>query len=336
MRGKASALAAFLLLAPVVATAQDAGGASGGATVEVVQGGEPGVIRVAVAGTDLASAAEPAGALRVDPSAPLPVSFTLAPPEGVTWEVRRIVVGMVLAEGQDPPERLAQVSDWNSTIPPGFTVFVNQSMDLQGVQRLGVGLFRMQVAVQDDHGADLYRESFYVRVEGNPLLTAAGAAVTAATVATAYGLWSILNDLREVNKARERHRKKEARHGKLFKAADAAVALEDGLEGVADLAGDADAEAERLARRRRLAWPATGLGLGSVGVSWAQFLGHVPLDLGNALLVALGGAAALFSLALLATALARRWRVDRVVRVPVQAMDAPAREAKEPMGRVRP
>ena len=324
MSGKASVLAALLLLAPL-ASAQEAAPAS---TVEFVQGGEPG-IRVAVGGVDLAAASEPGRAMRVDPSQPVPIRFSLAPPEGVTWEVREIAVGLVVAEGAEPPGSLTQVSDWNSSIPSGFTVFVNQSMGMERVQKLGVGLFRMQVAIVDESGQDLYRQAFYVRVEGNPF-TAAGAAVTVATVATAYGLWSILNDLREVNKARERHRKQEARHGKAFKLADAVVALEDGLEGVADLAGDADAEAERLARRRRLAWPATGLGLGSVTVSWAQFLGYVPLDVGNTLVIALGASAAFLSLAVLTTTLVRRWRARRVVRVPVQGMDPPAKAQAPP------
>lgn len=324
MRGSAVALL-ILLVAPLALAAEGGGEA---ADVQVVRGGEPG-IRVLVAGMDLAEADGPGHALSVDPSAPVPIGFVLAPPPNVTWEVRRIVVGVSLTDGA-APRSLSQSSDWNSSIPPGFTVFVNQTMPMDRVQKLGVGLFRMEVAVVDEQGADLYRASFYARVEGNPFFTASGAVVTVATVATAYGLWSLLNDLREIYKARERHRKKEAEHGKLFKLANAAVALEGGVEGVVDVAGDANADAERLARRRRLAWPATGMGLGSVGVSWAQFFGYFPVDLGNTVLAALGAGAMLFSLAILSTALARRWRARRVVRVPVQAMDAPAARQEPP------
>jgi hypothetical protein len=278
--------------------------------VAIVQGGEPG-IRVTIDGTDVESAAEPGGAVAFDPSREANVSLSLAPPPGTTWEIRSFEVGLLLSgPGGTPPDALRRVSETNTSIPPGFTVYINRTVDLHAFKSIGAGLFLMEVAVRDASGGTLYAKSFYVHVKGNPFLTATGAAVTVASVATGYGLWQILRDLKELHKARQRHKRQEAerasRLGTLTKLAGAGLDLSAGFEGALSAAQDADKRANRLEKRRPVAWAATGLGLGGVGVSWAQFLGYVPLNVGNMLAWTFGVGALFLTVSLLAVAMYRR------------------------------
>jgi hypothetical protein len=299
-----------LLAAPLAHAQGNATAPSLPEGVAIVQGGEPG-IRVTIDGEDVEAAAEPGGAVAFDPSQEANVSLALAPPPGTTWEIRSFEVGLLLSgPGGTPPAALKRESATNTSIPPGFTVYINRTVDLHAFKRVGAGLFLMEVAVRDASGGTLYARSFYVHVKGNPLLTATGAAVTVASVATGYGVWQILRDLRELHKARQRHKREEAeragRLGRLAKLAGAGLDVTGGFGGVMNVAQDADKRASRLEKRRPIAWSATGLGLGGVGVSWAQFLGYVPLDVGNMLAWTLGGGALFLTASLLAVAAYRR------------------------------
>lgn len=298
-RGGALALALALGLAPALARAQDG--------VEVVQGGEPG-IRILLAGTDIQEAATPGGAIGVDPAQSVAIAIRIAPPPNVTWEIRETRVAVLLrGPGSTPPDALVRASPTDASVPPGFTVFVNRSYDLAALKPLGAGLFLMRVEVADAQDATLYTQEFYVHVLGNVLFTVAGATASVATVATGYGLWQIVKDLKEAYQARQRHRRKKAqsRAGRL---AAMGVSAGEGLEGLVEIAGDLDRDAERLSRRRPLAWTATGLGLGGVGISWLQFLGYVPVDVGNILVWGATSAALFLTASLVAIALQRRLR----------------------------
>jgi len=285
--------------------------------VEIVQGGEPG-IHVALNGADLAGAGASSAALQVDPSQPAALSLSMAPRPGVTWDIRAFSVALLVnGPGSAPPSALTKASETRTTIPPGFTVFVNRTVDLSSLKPVGAGLFLMRVQVLDANDTALYSQEFYVHVKGNFLFTASGATVTVVTAATGYGLWQVLRDLKEFYKARERHRKREdaRKAGLLGKAAAIAGAGLDvtaGAEGVVSAVGDADDVANRLEKRRPIAWTATGFGLGGVGVSWAQFLGYVPLDLGNTLAWALGLGATFLTLSLVGLALYKRLQVRSI------------------------
>jgi hypothetical protein len=300
-------LLAFLLAPGLVAAQQAPADAALPEGVAIVQGGAPGV-HVTVNGEDVGQATGPRAAIAFDPSRSANLSLALSPPPGSTWEIRRFEVGLVLT-GEGGKPAITRASETNTSIPSGFTVYINRSVDLSAFKRVGAGLFLMEVRVEDDHGADLYAQNFFVKVEGNPLLTVAGATVTVITVGTGYGVWQILRDLKELKKARDRHKAEEAQKGRLSRLADVAGAgldLTAGVAGTVSAAQDRDAHASRLERRRPIAWTATGLGLGGVGVSWAQFMGLVPLDVGNLLAWTLGVGALFLSCALLAVALYRR------------------------------
>lgn len=306
MRGEAAlALVLVVMAAPAVA-------AEATRTVEVGQGGEPG-IQVLVNGVDVVAAGTPRSALTVDPDAPAAIHFQLAPPENVTWEIRSIEVGLTVAGKR----ALSQASEWNSSIPPGFTVYVNDSLPVAQVKDVGTGLFRMHVAVRDAEGHDLYRVPFFVKVAGNPVLTASGAFVTVATVATAYGLWRLAQDVKEFYEAHKRHKKREAQRRARLEFALVRTAL------------DVHRDAERIEKRGPIAWSATGLGLGAVTLSWLQFLGYLVFDLQSTLIGAMGIAAGFLTAALLLTAGWRRLMAKRVVSIPVlgDASPAPVGEA---------
>ncbi|GEM_PF-2844519 len=336
MRLPALVLLAFLLVAPLARGQDNATPPALPPGVSFAVGGEPG-IRVTIDGVDVASASDPRGAIAFDPSKEANVSLAVAPPPNATWEIRSFEVGLVVSgPGGSPPPALTRVSETNTSIPPGFTVFINRTVDLHAFKSIGAGLFLMDVAVRDPQGAALYSQHFYVHVEGNPLLTASGAVVTVASVATGYGLWQILRDLKEFWKARERHKKEEeeraSRLGQLAKLAGAGLDVTSGVAGVMSAAQDADKRAGRIEKRRPVAWTATGLGLGGVGVSWAQFLGLVPLDVGNLLAWALGLAAVFLTASLLAAAMAKRLRARRE---PVRSL-VPDGPAPQESPRVRP
>lgn len=304
--------------------------------VTVLQGGEPGTVRVSINGVDLSDAASVAEALDLDPGAPANVSISMAAPENVTWEVRAIRVGLLVSgPGSEPPAALSRVMGANTTLPPGFTVIVNRTLDLSSLKNLGAGVFLMEFKVQDDAGADLYSQSFYLHVTGNPLFTVAGATVTALSVATGYGMWRLLTDLRELWETWRRHRRE--------RAAKAAGGEARGLLSVAKATLK---DREKLERRQAIRWTATGLGLGAVGLSWAQFLGYVAFDYTSTVITALEAGALFLGVALLAIALRRRWvaaQKEEPVRTliptgPEPAAAAPAEapaEAPEKAPRVR-
>ena len=314
----ALSLFAVALLMPL-AGAQDG--------VTVLQGGEPGIV-VTLDGHDLRDAAATRAAIGVDPAHEANLSMRIAAPPNTTWEIRTIRVGLMTGTGAHAPEKLSKATETNTSIPPGFTVYVNRTIDLSSLKPLGAGLFEMEVRVQDETGKDLYAQPFYVHVLGNPILTVAGAAATVVTVATGYGLWQIARDVRELKKARDRHREKEAQRGKLAGLAAAGIDFSAGLEGALSVAQDQDARASRLEKRRPIAWTATGLGLGGVGLTWAQFAGLVPLDFANLAIAALGGAAVFLTLALLAVAMAKRLKERAASRtlVPSAPEQAPPEE----------
>lgn len=285
-------------------------------------GGEPGV-RVVVNGVNIASASVPSGAIEVDPSTPLAIRFTISPPANTTWEARSIRVGL-----QTSPGQLAQETQWRSTIPPGFTVLVNRTVDLGALKRAGAGLFEMRVEILGENAEALYSEVFYARVPTrlDSFLTVQGALVSVGSVATGYGLWQIARDAREAYKARERHQAREARHGKVSSSVERVIGLSGGWEGIVDVAGDLDKDAERMQRRRPLAWTLTGLGLGGIVVSWLQFFGAIPLNVGDLLLAASTVGAIGLTVALCLAALAKRARARRAGRV------RPSGEAELPRG----
>jgi len=274
------------------------------AAQDVLPGGEPG-ITVTLDGHDLASAAEPSAAFALDPSQDATISVRLAPPPGTTWDLKSIRVGLVAA-GSSAPALLSREAPANTTIPPGFTVFVNRTVALSGLKPLGVGLFQLEARVEDASGTALSTQTFYVRVEGNPFLTVGGVVAAIATVATGYGLWRLIRDAKEIKDARDRHRAKEAESGKLARAAATGLDITNGVAGVLSVIVERDANAAALQKRAPVKWAFTGLGLGGVGLSWAQFLGFVPFDLADTAIWAVGAALVFLLAALLALAWAKR------------------------------
>jgi hypothetical protein len=292
---------ALALAAVPLAAAQPAGGEG----VEFVTGGAPGVT-VLVDGADVAGAQSAGDALRLDPSSEANISIALSPPPGVTWDIRGFSIGLVLGSvpGRDPTT-VGKDLGTNTSIPPGFTVFVNRSVDLSPFKPIGAGLFLMQVTGHDAEGGSIFAQTFYVHVVGNPILTVAGATVTVASVATGYGLWQIVQDLREIYEARQRHKK----HEKEAKARSAAVnilSLAGGLDGVVNAAGNVDEHASRLQKRGAIKWTATGFGLGAVTLTWLQFLGYVPFDIGRTLVTAFTAGAVFLTVSLLTISLVKR------------------------------
>lgn len=301
--------------------------------VVVLQGGDPGTVRVSINGVDLSDAGSVAAALDLDPGAPANVSISMSAPENVTWEVRAIRVGLLVSgPGSEPPTALTRVMGANTTLPPGFTVIVNRTLDLSTLKNLGAGVFLMEFKVQDDVGADLYSQSFYLHVTGNPLLTVAGATVTAVSVATGYGVWRLVTDLREFWETYRRHRQEKAHRAAHAEGRSILAAARETLK-----------DRERLERRQAIRWSATGLGLGAVALSWAQFLGYVAFDYTSTLITALEMAALFLGVALLLIALRRRWvawQKEEPVRTlvptgPEPAAGEPPAEAPEKAPRAR-
>lgn len=342
---RALALLVLLLVVPLAAAQNESNSTASAppSGISYVLGGEPG-IQAFIDGTDLAHAAHPRDAFTVDPDRPINLTLTLSPPPNVTWEIRSIHVAVVVnGPGSEPPSSLSRDQSFNASLPPGFTVFVNRTIGLAQLKHVGTGLFLMRVDVQDKNGTRLYDQEFYVLVEGNVILTASGAVVTAASVATGYGLWQIVRDVREAYKARQRHKKeKERQDATAMKAAATkatgmltnVIGLTAGLEGVVDVAGDVDKETDELSKRGPLAWTATGLGLGGVTMSWLQFLGYLPLNLGQTAIMAAGAAGTFLTGALLLTTVTKRIKRRREAsrRVPVKgpAAEEEADAAVEP------
>lgn len=283
------------------------GAAAGGELgdgIEFVVGGEPGV-SVSVNGIDVKAADAPRHSLPLDPRAPANLSVRLAPPPGQWWNLTGFKVGlMVSGPGSSPPDALSRLSPSESEIPPGVTVFVNRTIDLTALESIGAGVFLMRVeAVERDAGI-VYAQEFYVHVTGNPLLTVAGVAVTALSVATGYGLWRLVSDLKEFVDTYRRHRRRVAEAKRRAK-------------GVVGAALAVHHEAERIERTRFLRWTATGLGLGAVLLSWAAFFGYVAFDAMGIVVGALETGTIFLGVALVLAAVKRRieaFRRRHVVR----------------------
>lgn len=293
------------------------------------QGGVPGTVSIVLQDVDLAGATTLGGAVEVDPSQPVRVSITLTPPEGVTWNLSGMRVGLLLAGTAPSYERFVE---GRAMVPPGYTVVINRTVDLAGVKALGAGVFRMQVAMVDDRGGVLHAQPFYLHVEGNPVLTATGAVVTAASAATGYGLWRLVQDVRELKDAHKRHRRRKLEEVRLAE------------KGVVGAAKETLRERDRLERRPHLRWTLTGTGLGAVALSWAQFLGYAAFDAMTLLLASLGTAGTFLGLSVLVVAVHRKVAkpvAERVRTVPIQGPDAertpeaPAAEAVDAEARGR-
>ena len=297
--------AVVVLLAPTSAAASD---------LWLHEGGTPGVA-IIVDGRPVASAQDPASAIRVDPGADARLSLALSPSDGTTWDVRSIEVGL-LVRGPDspPPEAFARTSGAVATVPPGWTAVVNRTLPLASLERVGSGAFLMEAEVFDASGASLDRQTFYVRIDAGlaGLLTVQGAVMVALSAAAGYGLWQVLRDLKEIRDAWKRHHER-AREDVLDKA-------EHVVEDVATKAGrplaaavDVKHAAGDLERKvGPVKWTMTGLGLGGVALCWAQYLGLVAFDVADLLLLAVQVGAAFLVLALVATAIMRRARASGV------------------------
>lgn len=280
------------------------------------QGGEPG-ISASIGGSPLADASSPGGAIRVDPDAPVDLSISIAPPPDTTWRVKSISVGLLVSgPGSEPPDAFVKTTVANSTLPPGFTVVVNRSVELSSLKRVGAGTFLMEAQVRDVNDTDLYTQEFYVRIPASlaTMMTAQGATLTAISVATGYGFWSIGRDVKELRDTWARHRKrKEAAKldviGKTEHLAEDLVARTGKPAAQVVDVHRAAQDAERSLGPVR--WAATGLGLGGVVIAWGQFLGYVAFDLTNLLVTAMEVCAAFLTIALVANALIRRSRTKR-------------------------
>ena len=300
----AFALALALALGPT-AVAQDPW---------VYQGGTPGIV-VTAAGTPIIDAATPGSAIRIDPDVPLEIAITLAPPGNTTWEVRAISVGLIVGgPGSPPPDALMRRVETNSSIPPGWTVVVNRTIDLSALKKVGAGTFLMQAEVRDDHDLPLYSQTFYVHVPATAasILTVQGATITVVSVATGYGFWQVAKDGKELRDAWERHRKKK-QIAKLDVYGQAEHAVENVIsKGGAPLAGAVSFHRDIQESEKKLGiirWSATGLGLGGVLIAWLQFLGYIAFSVVGLVTTALEGAAIFLTLALVANALLKRaWK----------------------------
>lgn len=307
MRWLPALLLAFLL-APLAAS-QD---------VSYFPGGDPGV-RVVLAGAPIELAQTPAAAVLLDPAQPVDVSITLAPPANTTWEVRFVSVGL-LVRGIDsePPAALTRRMAADATLPPGYTVVVNRSIDLAALQRVGAGTFLMRADVIAADDSMLYSQPFFVKVPGGvaQLLTVQGAAITAASVATGYGLWQVLKDVHELREARNRHRREQRER---LLSVDVLGSAEDIAERGAEKLGRPFAAVVGLKRsakqsERKLApirWTATGMGLGGVAIAWLQFFGYLALDAMHLVVTALEVGAVALTVALLVNALVQRRKQKR-------------------------
>lgn len=311
------------------------------------EGGEPGVF-VRIEDASVADASAPGDAIVIDPAKPLRLSISIAPPPGETWNVRSVSVGMLVrGPGTPPPDALVQRSDTNATLPPGFTVVVNRTVDLGPVAKLGAGTFLMQTEIRNEHDERLFVQTFYVRVPvtAASILTVQGATVTAITAATGYGLWSIAKDVKELRDAWARHRRRQEM-AKLDVIGKTEHALEEVVaKGGKPLAGIVSLHRAAGERERGLGpvrWAATGLGLGGVAMAWLQFLGYLALDATSLLVTAAEACAAFLTIALVTNALLKRRASPKarpepepIVRVPVQEGsrapdDVDASEAVQP------
>ena len=297
-------------------------------------GGEPGV-RITAAQIAIEGAASPATAIVVDPALPIDLSISISPPANRTWDIRSFSVGLLVnGPGSAPPEALLRRSETNSSLPPGWTVVMNRSIELGALQRAGAGTFLMQAEILDANGSQLYAQSFYVRVPVGPaqLLTVQGATITAVSVATGYGFWQVAKDAKELRDAWERHRKKQ----QLAKL-DVYGRAEHAIEAVVEKGGKPLASAVDLHRTIQssekglspIRWTATGLGLGGVLIAWLQFLGYIAFDAIGMVVTALEGAAIFLTLALLANALLKRAKAKA-------AASALAPPAEEPVRSLMP
>jgi hypothetical protein len=303
----------------------------------VYMGGEPGVI-VTVGGNDIMLAADAGSAIPVDPSEPVNISISIAPPANTTWRVRAVTVGLLVSgPNSTPPDALLRQNAADADLPPGFTVVLNRTIDLGALERAGAGTFLMQVEVLDENETALYSQEFYLRVSASfaALLTVQGATITAVSVATGYGFWQLAKDGKEMRDAWERHRKKKER-AKL----DVIGAAEHVVEEVGVKVGHGVDKAVALHRavqesEKQLGlfrWGATGLGLGGVAMAWLQFLGYLAFDGTQFFITALEGGAIFLTLALVANALLRRTR-NAAPRTPAAPADTPPDEAE---GRIAP
>lgn len=347
-RGGPVAILLFATLASLLAAPPAAAQSS---QVWFYQGGEPGVV-VTLENTSLAAASSADQAIVIDPSAPLTMSISIAPPEGETWEVRAVTVGMLLrGPGTEPPAALVRRSNATATLPPGFTVVLNRSIDLGPVSKLGAGTFLMQAEVLDENDEQLYVQTFYVKVPATAasILTVQGATVTVITAATGYGLWSLAKDGKELRDAWARHRKR-AEMAKLDVIGKTEHVVEDVVaKGGKPLAGAVALHRAAQERERGLGpvrWAATGLGLGGVVMAWLQFLGYLAFDATSMIITAVEVCAAFLTLALIVNALVnmRKQKVEAAaaaaaaeqgptVRVEVQegSTAAPLDAAPEPV-----
>lgn len=291
----------------------------------VLLGGEPNTVRILLNDVDVASADGVANALRLDPSQPVRISLVLTPPEDRTWEIAGFRIG-ILAAGPDRAPTYERMVEGRSVIPPGFTVILNRTVDLTGVEALGAGVFLMQASIVDANGTALHAQPFYLHVEGNPLLTITGAVATVATVGTAYGLWRLFGDLRELHGAYKRHRREKAEAAAAEAAREALARDPRARVAVAAVTTVKTTlrERERLERRPYLRWVLTGLGLGAVGLSWAQFLGYASFDLTATLVTALEVGAGFLGAALLVMALRRRFAPRPVINTRTLIPEGPA------------
>lgn len=276
-------------------------------------GGEPGV-DVTIEARSIASATSPGEAIEVDPAAPVNLSISISPPPNVTWRVAAVSVGLLVGGADsEPPSALTRRSAAEATLPPGYTVVVNKSVELASLKRVGAGTFLMQAEVLDENETQLYAQTFFVRVPGGvaELLTVQGAALTTVSVATGYGFWQLFKDGKEFRDAYARHRKK-AEIAKLDVIGRAEETAEHLVEkGGRPLASAVSLHRAAQASERKLGpvrWTATGLGLGGVGIAWAQFFGYVAFDYVGLVVTALEVGAVFLTLALVANALVARAR----------------------------
>ncbi|MHB8605626.1 MAG: hypothetical protein ACYDCK_10270 [Thermoplasmatota archaeon] len=276
-------------------------------------GGAPGV-HFFLNGADGAGAQSLRSAIAVDPSAPLRLSVSIAPPANTTWDVRSLRMTVLVAG----PDRAGIVDErvTNATAPPGDTIYLNETIDLARARSLGTGTFLVRTSVVATDGRDLASQTFYVHLVGNVLASVGGAVVALATVAAGYGLLQLLRDLKEIHEARERHKREEeaateSRLAKGLEAAKTALTLTEGATGLVAAAGDRDAGAARLSRSTPVKWTLTGLGLGGVAVSWAQFLGYLPVDVSQTLLTMAALGAVFLVIGLVALATVQRARSKR-------------------------
>ncbi|MEA3199154.1 MAG: hypothetical protein QOE90_582 [Thermoplasmata archaeon] len=266
---------------------------------------ETGSVVVTLDGHDVRDADAVSRALALDVGAPAALRVTITAPADRAWDVAAVRV--ILLAGAGVPAWSRDL-DVGTTIAPGNATVIARDVDLSPLRAVGAGVYRLEARVLDADGGELARTPFFVRVEGNPLLTAAGAVAVALTGVSAYGIWQLLRDLRELNEARKRHSRREVEEGRVARVSGVALDLTGGVSGVLGALEGHDAEAERLERKAPVKWSLTGLGVGGVLMSWAQALGLVAMDVASLLLALAGGAALLLVVGLLVAAWSRRLR----------------------------